>query len=72
MPWLALTVQVEREAAEALSDALLQAGAQSVWFEAPGKVSALLSQQQDPEALVATAARAAGIAAPKFTRETLA
>jgi ribosomal protein L11 methyltransferase len=72
MPWLALTLQVEREAAEALSDALLEAGAQSVWLEAPGKVSALLSQQQDPEALVATAARAAGIAAPKFAREALA
>ena len=72
MPWLALTVQVEREAAEALSDALLEAGAQSVWLEAPGKLSALLSQQQDPEALLATAARAAGIALPKFTRETLA
>ena len=72
MPWLAFTLQVEREAAEALSDALLEAGAQSVWLEAPGKVSALLSQQQDAEALVATAARAAGIAPPKFTRETLA
>ena len=72
MPWLALTAHVEREAAEALSDALLEAGAQSVWWEAPGKVSALLSPQQDPAALVAAAARAAGIASPKFTRETLA
>ena len=72
MPWLALTVQVEREAAEALSDALLEAGAQSGWFEASGQVSALLAQQQDAEALLATAARAAGIASPQFTRETLA
>jgi ribosomal protein L11 methyltransferase len=72
MPWLALTVQVEREAAEALSDALLEAGAQSVWLETAGKVSALLSQHQDAEALVATAARAVGIPSPKFTRKTLA
>jgi ribosomal protein L11 methyltransferase len=72
MPWLALTVQVERDAAEALSDALLEAGAQSVWLEPPGKIGALLSQHQDAEAVVATAARVAGIPSPKFTRETLA
>jgi ribosomal protein L11 methyltransferase len=71
MPWLALTLQVERSAAEAFSDALLEAGAQSVSLEAAGPVIAILSPQDDSKALVAKAARAAGIAPPAFCAETL-
>jgi len=36
MPWLALKLHVERAAAEAFSDALLEAGAQSVALEEQG------------------------------------
>ena len=35
MPWLALRVEVERAAADALSDALMEQGAESVSIEAP-------------------------------------
>jgi len=35
MPWLALRVEVERGAADTLSDALIEAGAQSVAVEWP-------------------------------------
>jgi len=66
MPWLALTLQVERTAAEAFSDALLEAGAQSVWLEA-GRVCAILEPQQDPRAVITAAAQAAGMRAPRFT-----
>jgi len=70
MPWLTLTVKVERAAAEAFSDALLAAGAQSVWLEAE-QVSALLETKENAEALVAAAASTAGIAPPRFTTEKL-
>ena len=63
MPWRALTLQVDRAAAEAFSDALLEAGAQSVALENDAVV-ALFTLDQDSSALVATAALAAGIAAP--------
>jgi len=66
MPWLALTLEVERAAAEAFSDALLEAGAQSVALEA-GQVCAILELQANPESLVAAAAHAAGIAPPRFS-----
>ena len=71
MPWLALTLQVERAAAEAFSDALLEAGAQSVSLEPSGAVVVLLAMKDDSSALVARASRAAGIAPPGFTVETL-
>jgi ribosomal protein L11 methyltransferase len=71
MPWLALTVQVERAAAEALSDALLEAGAQSVSLDG-GMVGALLSLDSNPGSVVARAAKAVGIATPKFRVATLA
>jgi len=71
MPWLALTLQLERSAAEAFSDALLEAGAQSVALEAAGAVVAILSMEHDSKSLVAAASRAAGIAPPRFTVETL-
>lgn len=71
MAWLALTLHIERSAAEAFSDALLEAGAQSVSLEASGAVSAILSMEGDSKTLVADAARAAGIAPPAYSVETL-
>jgi ribosomal protein L11 methyltransferase len=73
MPWLALTLQVERAAAEAFSDALLEAGAQSVSLEGSEMqtVAAILSIHTHPQTLVADAARAAGIAPPRFSIERL-
>lgn len=74
MPWFALTLRVERAAAEAFSDALLEAGAQSVSLEGAEMqtLAALVAPDSHPEALVACAARAAGIPAPAFEIETLA
>jgi ribosomal protein L11 methyltransferase len=71
MPWRALTLQVDRAAAEAFSDALLEAGAQSVALETDGAVVAILSLEQDFHSLIDTAARAAGIAAPRFSSQQL-
>jgi ribosomal protein L11 methyltransferase len=71
MPWLALTLQVERAAAEAFSDALLDAGAQSVALEPSGDLVALLALHHDPGALVAAASRTAGIAPPVFSTAQL-
>jgi ribosomal protein L11 methyltransferase len=72
MPWLALTLEVDAGAAEAMSDALLEAGAQSVSIDQVERprhaLSALLSIQQDAHGLVARAASAAGLApAPPFS-----
>jgi ribosomal protein L11 methyltransferase len=74
MPWLALTLRVERAAAEAFSDALLEAGAQSVSLEGieTPTLAAVLAPDSQPERLVAYAARAAGIAAPAFEIQTIA
>lgn len=67
MPWLALTLEVERAAAETFSDALLDAGAQSVSLEEAGTVVVIVSLNDDCQALIAAAARAAGIAPPRFS-----
>ena len=72
MPWLALTVQVERGDAEAFSDALLEAGAQSVTLQGEGGLVALLSAGDDAARVVAEAARNAGIDAPAFSTHTVA
>ena len=69
-PWLAVTLEVEAGAAEALGDALLEAGAQSVALES-GRLSAILAADADADALVATAARAAGVDAPRFHAEPM-
>ena len=69
-PWLAVTLQVEAGAAEALGDALLDAGAQSVALES-GRLSAVLRGSDDAQALVAAAARSAGLAAPRCLVEPL-
>jgi ribosomal protein L11 methyltransferase len=70
MPWVSITLEVEPAAAEALSDALLDAGAQSVALQGT-TLSALLLPAQDPEALLADAARTAGVPAPAFSTHTL-
>jgi len=70
MPWLALTVEVDGagagELSEALSEALLDSGAQSVSIEGIGgrrqSVTALLGLAADPGAVMARAASACGLA----------
>ena len=71
MPWIALTLDVERAAAEAFSDALLEAGAQSVSLDEHGAVVALLRMDDDSQALLARASSSAGIAVPRFRSETV-
>ncbi len=78
MAWLSITLELEPAQAEALSDALLEAGAESVSLEStsndpatlePGarmRVVALARADCDPAALVAAAATAAAIEAPRF------
>lgn len=65
MPWLSLRVEVERAAADALSDALLESGAQSVSLErldGPRVVlDALFAQQADPERALAAALEQCGV-----------
>lgn len=76
MPWLALTVELEAAQAEALSDALLEAGAASVSIEDPeaprSRLRALLEADADAAALLAAAAARAGCAVPPFRTEALA
>ena len=72
MPALALTLQVEAGEAEAMSEALLEAGAESVDIDHPGQPRAtlqvLVTTASDAGRLIANAARAAGLAAvPAFT-----
>jgi ribosomal protein L11 methyltransferase len=71
MSWLALTLHVERSAAEAFSDALLEAGAQSVALEPAGTMVAIVSMADDTNAMLAEAAAATGIAAPEAVIEWL-
>lgn len=75
MPWLALSLELDRAAAEAFSDALLDAGAQSVALESPDaarpRVVALVALEEDSTMLIAHASRAAGIAPPRFSIEEL-
>jgi ribosomal protein L11 methyltransferase len=72
MPWLALRLDVEGAAAEAFSDALLEAGAQSVALEGEGGMVALLAAGDDAAGVVAAAARQAGIEPPGFRTERVA
>ena len=77
MPWLALTLEVDAASAEALSEALLEAGAQSVALEeAAGgpprqQLTALLEPRAAAQAVVESAALAAGISAPRFSASRL-
>jgi ribosomal protein L11 methyltransferase len=77
MPWRALTLQVEAGAAEAMSDALVEAGAQSVSIEdvdrARPTLQAVIALGEDAGLLVGAAAKAAGLAAPPgFTLSEIA
>jgi ribosomal protein L11 methyltransferase len=69
MPWRALTLRVDRAAAEAFSDALLEAGAQSVALEMDGAVVAIVALEQDSSSVIDAAARSAGIAAPTYSSD---
>jgi ribosomal protein L11 methyltransferase len=75
MPWLAVMLQIDAAAAEALSEALLEAGADSVSLDHPEAprvaLKALLAPQLDPAALLASAAAACRLAVPAFTLERL-
>jgi ribosomal protein L11 methyltransferase len=70
MPWLAVTLGLDAEAAEAFSEALLAAGAKSVALEG-GRLSAILEAHQDASALMAVAAQSAGVAVPRFSVQRL-
>ena len=77
MPWRALTLQVEAGAAEAMSEALLDAGAHSVSIDKPDEprvtLCAVLDLQLDPEACLRAAARTARLAAtPPYTAAVFA
>jgi ribosomal protein L11 methyltransferase len=77
MPFLALTLKLDATAAEAMSEALIEAGAQSVSLEGvddPQRtVQALLAPCDDPDAIVRAAAQAAGLpAAPVFSTSSVA
>jgi ribosomal protein L11 methyltransferase len=68
MPWLALTLQVDAAAAEAMSEALLEGGAQSVCVEdldaGRHTVRALLDLEMDPQQLILSATQATGLPSP--------
>jgi ribosomal protein L11 methyltransferase len=74
--WLGVSLEVEAARAEALSDALMEEGAQSVWLGEPGasrqRVHALLEERADAAALVARAAANAGLAPPAFETSRVA
>jgi len=77
MPWRALTLQVEAGAAEAMSEALLEAGAQSVSIDKPGEpnatLCALVDLQLNADACLRAAARSAGLGAtPPYTAAEIA
>ena len=64
MPWAALSVEVEREWADALSDALIEAGAHSVAVESPDRpanvLKALFDEHADPDEALRAAVAASG------------
>ena len=75
--WLAVSAVVEPRWAEAFSEALLWAGAESSAIDEPDglapRVSALLAANAEPAAVVAAAAARCGLApAPSFSLERLA
>lgn len=73
MSWLAVTLQVDALAAEVMSEALLEAGADSVSIEHPDaprvQIKALFTPQRDAAALLASASAACGLATPAFVIE---
>jgi ribosomal protein L11 methyltransferase len=79
VPWQSITLELDPAPAEALSEALMEAGAESVSLEStspdpavlePGdrmRVVALAAEGAEPAALIAAAAAIAGISPPGFT-----
>lgn len=78
MPWLAISLELEPAPADAMSDALMEAGADSVALDpvngAAGgrmRLTALAAAGSDAAALVAAAARAAALPLPGFSAARL-
>jgi ribosomal protein L11 methyltransferase len=74
LPWLAISLELEPAPAEAMSDALIEAGADSVALEPAGartRLTALAAAGADAAALVAAAARAAALPLPGFSAARL-
>lgn len=83
MAWLSITLELDPVQAEAMSEALLEAGAESVSLEPASddpattepsawmRVVALAAAGADPAALVAAAAAGAALAPPAFTAARL-
>jgi len=77
MPWQALTLELDSAAAEALSEALLEAGAESVALEAIGddwrrqRLRVLVGAEAPAARIVERAAAAAGVADPRYALATL-
>ena len=69
MAWLSITLELDPVRAEAFSEALLEAGAESVALDPAGsqmRVAALTNTDANPAALVASAASSAGLPPPEF------
>src|SRR5258708_8756594 len=76
MPWLALMLEVDTAAADALSDALLVAGARSVWQESTEiqncRLAMLLDIDAEPVRVLSAAAESAGLGkTPRFSAARL-
>ena len=70
MPWLSITLETDASQAEALSEALLEEGAESVAIEPAGtrtRLCVLAAADADGTALIAAAARTAALPAPDFS-----
>jgi len=70
VPWLSIALELDAAPAEALSEALIEAGALSVALEPAGarmRLEALADAGADAATLVAAAARAAALVVPAFT-----
>jgi ribosomal protein L11 methyltransferase len=75
VPWLSITLELDAPQAETFSEALMEAGAESVALDAEGariRVNVLAAEGADAGALVARAAGAAGVPAPEFSTARLA
>jgi ribosomal protein L11 methyltransferase len=75
MPWLAVTLEIDAASAEALSEALLEVGADSVSLDHPDAprvaLKALFNPEFDAAALLASATAACGLVTPAFAVERL-
>ena len=72
MPWLSITLELDAPQAEAFSEALMEAGVESVALDpdtagARMRLTALAATDADPAALVSVAAQSAALAAPAFS-----